>query len=303
MLYNLNSGWCSLMAEGIAESAVAGGKVFVVASSSHPQFQALKELFIPDPEGLTRFYTTITAALGACVANRGDIIYVAEGYTETESAAAGLAIGVAGVTIIGLGNGTLRPTISFSTSTAATVTITAANVTLKNIGFDFTGIDALASGVVISAANVSLVNCYAITANASGQAVLGVLTTAAANNLLIDGCQFVGSSDAGTTAAVRIVGGDSITIRNCYFLGAYTSGVGAIQGLTTDSTNLTITNNTIVNLTASATKAAVFTSGSTGIVAKNICGIGSGAAPFTFAAGWWAGNWSAAAVGTNGTLV
>ena len=32
-------------------------------------------------------------------------------------------------------------------------------------------------------------------------------------------------------------------------------------------------------------------------------GIGSGAAPITSDAAWWAGNWSAAAVATNGTLV
>jgi hypothetical protein len=277
-------------------------KVFFLAPASAAWLGDFMNEFPVDSDGVTRVYTTLTSALAACVASRGDVILALPGYTESISAAAGVAIATVGVSIIGLGNGSLRPTITFDTATSATMTITAANVTLDNLIFT-QAFDAIVSPIVISAAGVTIKNCYFMTANASYQCTQMILTTAAANNLTISGNRFVGTVDAGTTAAITIVGGDNAVITNNDFIGAYSSGVGAIRSITTLNTNCLIRGNTIVNVTASSTKGITLLTGSTGVATENKFGIGSGAAPITSDAAWWAGNWSAAAVATNGTLV
>jgi hypothetical protein len=74
---------------------------------------------------------TIDYAIGLCTANKGDIIYVMPGHAETVAGAAGINCDVAGVTIIGIGKGAYRPTITMS-AVASTIAIAAASVHLKN---------------------------------------------------------------------------------------------------------------------------------------------------------------------------
>jgi len=248
--------------------------------------------------------STIAAALDLCSASNGDIIMVKPGHAESITSAGGLTLDVAGVAIIGLGTGRNRPTLTVSTATSASLLVSAANVCLANFVIDLTGIDALDNGIQVQAADFALVGSEVITASASAQAVLGLLTTAAANRMLLQNNTFVGTTDAGTTAAVRIVGGSGIIIIGNTFFGAYTAGVGAIQGLTTDTTNLSVNGNLINNQTGSSTKAMVFTATSTGMIANNRMQILSGTAPITGAAmSWVGGNYYAATIATAGTLI
>lgn len=100
------------------------GKVFWVTSNGGSDINAGTR---------TRPRATIAGALSLCKADRGDIIMCKSGHVETVSAAAGIAIATSGVSIIGLGQGADRPTLTFGTSTAASVTVTANNVTIQNI--------------------------------------------------------------------------------------------------------------------------------------------------------------------------
>lgn len=77
-------------------------------------------------------FGTIGYAVSRCTAGRGDIIYVMPGHAETISTNAILALNVAGVAVIGLGVGASRPTLTF-TAAAATIPVTAANITVQNI--------------------------------------------------------------------------------------------------------------------------------------------------------------------------
>lgn len=79
--------------------------------------------------------STIAGALLKCVAGRGDVIFVKPGYTQTITTAAQLVLNVAGVAIIGLGVGSARPTLTFSTNATANIPITAANMSVQNILF------------------------------------------------------------------------------------------------------------------------------------------------------------------------
>lgn len=177
-------------------------------------------------------FATIDYAIGRCTASRGDIIFVMPGHTETISAAAGIAMDVAGVAVIGLGVGSLRPTINF-TATASTLTMSAANCCLKNI-LCTGGIDAVVSMIVVSAADCTIEGCEL--RDVTGQMTNGILTTAGANRLKILDHVHNGDAAAGTNAAIAIVGGDRIEITAKEIDGNF--AVGGIDVRTTATTNL-----------------------------------------------------------------
>jgi hypothetical protein len=179
-------------------------------------------------------FGTIDYAIGRCTASRGDVIMVKAGHTETISAAAGIALDVIGVAVIGMGTGTLRPTINF-TATTSTLTMSAASCTLYNILLTG-GVDAVVSPVVVSATDCAIVNCEY--RDVTGQCTDGILTTAGASRLLIDGLVYDGAAAAGTNAGIAIVGGDSIVIRNLRMNGNF--AVGGIDIRTTATTDLEI---------------------------------------------------------------
>lgn len=236
----------------------------------------------------------------------GDTIVLMPGHVETMVAAGTISVATANLVIVGLGVGAVRPTFKYSTLTSATFDIVKDNITFANIRWDMTGIASLVKGInVKTAANdVTFESCEFIQSSATNACATAILTDASANNLRINNCRFT-QTGAGTamTNALNIVGGDGLQVTNSFFNGLYATGSGAIQNVTTACTNYLLTGNTMINQTASSTKIAVFVATSTGMASKNVIGIGSGAAPFTSVAGWWGGNWSAAAVATNGTLV
>lgn len=245
---------------------------------------------------------TIAAALLLCTADKGDTIFVLPGHVETITGAGGVTVSTAGVTIVGIGHGRQRGLVNYTTAAAASFDITAARTTIENLVFTMTGVDAVTAGINISAADCVIRNCEIETADATNQAALGILTTAAANRLRIENCHIHGTGDAGTTTQISMVGGTDIVIRDNVIIGACGASAGNIANATTDSKNLVIHGNLINNLTASSTKVIVLTATSTGLITNNRLAILSGTAPVTGAAMNFAGNvYSAAAGVTAGT--
>ena len=78
--------------------------------------------------------TTLDAAVGKCTASRGDIIIVLPGHAETISTAGAIALDVAGISVIGIGQGADRPTITLD-AVAASVTVGAASIHVENLLF------------------------------------------------------------------------------------------------------------------------------------------------------------------------
>jgi hypothetical protein len=248
---------------------------------------------------------SIAYALTLCTAGQGDVIIVHPNHAEPVLTAAGtLTVSVNDVTILGQAVGQRRPKITFSTATTASFLISGSGVRISNLYFDCTGFDALANPVNVTGPDCEITDCSFLLANSTNQAVCGVNASAAANRLKIERCRFLGSSDAGCTAAVVLTGGDGAQVVDCFMQGAYSSGVGGIQNVTTACTNTLVKGNTINNLTASNTKAMVFVSGSTGVIRDNRMQILSGTAPITGAAmSWVGGNYYAAGIATGGTLI
>lgn len=249
-------------------------------------------------------FASINFAVTQCAATNGDRIYAMPGHVETVTAAGGCALGVAGVQVIGLGNQGARPKFSYTTAAAASVTVTAAGCSITNCLLDMTGVASVANGINVTAADFTLSNCRVLLATSTNQAVIGLLTSAAASRLVVDNCQFYGSNTAGVSNAINLIGGDGIVIQNSLFQGAFSGTQGAIYGVTTDTTNLFVAHNKINNLTAGATKAIVLTASSTGMILENKMQILSGTAPITGAAMSWVGaNYYAATIAVAGTLI
>lgn len=215
----------------------------------------------------SRPFATIDFAVGQCAAAKGDVIFVMPGHVETITAAAGLAVDVVGISIIGIGAGANRPTINFTTSTAATCTVSAANCLMRNILFTG-GIDALVSPVVVSAADFTLEDCEY--RDVTGQCTIFLLTTAAADRMRILRFRHDGDSSAGTDSSITLVGGDRIVIDGMVADGNF--AVGIINIRTTATTDLEIRN--FIGRTRNSVDILVIDTitGSTGIMGPWISG-------------------------------
>jgi len=189
---------------------------------------------------------TIDAAIGKCTANKGDVILVAPGHAENLIDAAAIDADVAGITIIGLGAGSNRPTLTFKTSTAADIDIDAANITFQNLYFDLTGIDGIVAAIDVNAADFTIKDCEFLMADSGGQAVNAITTAAAAHRMKVENCIFK-SPDAGAEEAIKLLGAaDGIIIKNCRIYGDFS--VAPIHNPTGNiATNILILGNYLQN--------------------------------------------------------
>lgn len=265
-----------------------------------------------DGRDVLRPRATWASAYALCRANRGDMVMLLPGHAETYTTAAAMVLNIAGVTTLAFGSGANRPTFTLSTVVGASIDVTAANNTIAGIAgpdsgiiIAATGVDAITAALNVQAASFEFINNRMVLANATNQAVLGILTTTAADRMAVWGNRIEGTVDAGTETAIRIVGGDNIDIRENYIVGAYTTTLGGIQNVTTDTTNILIIENYIKNRTAASTVAMTLTATSTGFFANNRFAVLGGAAAVVFAAGSnGGGNYASFADGvTAATLV
>lgn len=223
---------------------------------------------------IDRPFATIDYAVGRTTANNNDCIVVGLTHAETISTAAGLALDVAGVSIEGLGAGNNRATITVGTDTAASIVVSAANVTVNNVRF-VGAIANLATMISVTAAGFSIKNSNAYCSTATTGILKTIVTTADANDMTVDGLGFFLETSLATTAVtdvmaqcIELVGADRGIIRNCYFAGDFTTS--AISGITTASKDLQIYNNRF-HLTATEDIAGVIdlVAGCTGFIDGN----------------------------------
>lgn len=168
-------------------------------------------------------FSTLAFAVGQTTPSNGDIIIISPGHTETVTAADGIRFGTAavGIQVIGVGQGTNRPTFDFTTAAAADIEIDAANVTLRNLLFTMTGVDAIVAGIDVNASDFAMIGCEVQMSTASNQAVIAVDLDANADNAKIVDCQFL-APDVGATEAIKISGAlTKLKIADCWFDGDF----------------------------------------------------------------------------------
>lgn len=275
--YNINSGYGQLKGNALANLTGTAGKVFIVAKSTAAASEILRSMYIPDSDGVNRYFATLASAAAVCIASRGDTIIVAAGHTETISSSTALTLSIAGISIIGLGTGSLRPTFTLDTATSARINITAANITFKNCVFVANFAAIVTCFLLTTAPEFQVINCEFRDTTSVLNFVALITTTVSVNS---DGLVFSGNrvSMLGTTAAttpIKVANTlDRITINDNFIVKAVldnTSCVLAHGALVV--TNLEMSRNKLFSAnTDSATGAFLITTSSTtntGMVSDN----------------------------------
>ncbi len=257
--------------------SVTGGAVFYVGTAA--QVSAMADV----GRGIAgRVYTDVNTALLQCVDGRGDVIYLLPGYTESIAAAnAWSGLTATDVTIIGMGRGTNRPTLTWTTATS-TVLFNKANFRIHNCQLllagplTASGSLTVAAPITISAAGCGIFDCDIWWGfDATHIVTIGITTTAAADNLKFNrNFCFAETAAAPTTTFLRLTGTDYLEIDGTFIIGPGSStSIGPVQMLTTASLKAKITNSLFQSTTASSTISFTSMAGCTGMVDKCAFGV------------------------------
>jgi len=123
---------------------------------------------------------TIDAATTLCQANRGDIVYIKPGHSETITGAGGITFDKAGVYYVGLGTYDLRPAFLMDGASTVTCLVTAANVHVENMIFRAGDAD-VAVFTTITGKGCAFVDCH-FEDNTSGENFKTIFSVGAAAN-------------------------------------------------------------------------------------------------------------------------
>ncbi len=181
-----------------------------------------------------------TASDTAVSASNGDIVVVMPGHTEDIDNATDLAPDVVGVTILGLGRGSDRPTLTF-TDAASNIPISAANIVMSNFLITISGTTNVTAGITVTAADVAIKGIEARD-SANNQWVDLIVLGAGSDRAHVDGLRHINVVDTASQTAISIVGGvvDGVVLENLDIDGGFTTA--ALENITNIATNLTIRN-------------------------------------------------------------
>lgn len=218
-------------------------------------------------------FSTIDKAINSCTASRGDIIICMPGHAETIPLATTIGFDVAGVAIIGLGAGTLRPTLTMS-AVVSSLVFSAANMVLQNfliktehdntIVLEVTGSDSqfinLEFRARVPTTARQWVNCIDI----------GGASANDCDRTVVSGCLFTSPAVGSTSAIMLSEVAEGVVIENCQVFGDF-SDAPIANPTSTVLTNLTVRDCTLLQLQA-ADHALEFKSACTGNLVRNYYG-------------------------------
>lgn len=244
-------------------------------------------------------FATLDYAIGKCTTSNGDIIYLMPGHAENLTTATGVNVDVAGVKIIGLGWGALKPTFS-TTAEAGSITVDAANIVIRNIRLvaNFAGGTTTGMTLTADADNLLVEDCDWRDTSAANEFLVHVSVPTGTGPCTFRRCSFV--TEAGTMTNSFLFAGTSIdfTIEDSYFF--VDSSDSVIDHAAGASVNLHIDRCTIVNADTGAAGYCIQQNGSgTGVVSdcrlaynKADAEVGVGAAT------WWFETYATNTIGT-----
>jgi hypothetical protein len=219
---------------------------------------------------------TLAEAVAKCTTSAGDRIYVAEGHAENLSSATIFKISTAGVTVIGMGSGTLMPTFT-TTATAGVAHLNAANVRVYNCRF-LCGITNTTTLGKITGDDCGFIGCYWGEGGDDGDMNgITVITVGAADGdsdraLLLGNeirCPTSGSWTQGIKlnkdmSGIRVIGN--------HVYGDWTSGA-AIEGQASSNAQVdcVIEDNDLYQTDTGEPVIEILDTSSTGIIANNRC--------------------------------
>lgn len=249
----------------VSGSAPVGGHVYWVKETTSADYDNfIKERQVQYENGKFSVYNTLDAALNACVANAGDVILISPDYTETVTAVK--TITKAGVSIIGLGEGMLRPTIT-GNGTIDVFSVEAANVTIENIIFPAPETDNQTADINVAGAGCVVRNTYHIGSQTSKNKTDIITVASGGDDLLVEGVRVFNTvvdcvSFLSFEAAVA-----RAEVRNCSVQGTFSTAVVMDEAAAT----LAYIHDNVFKNTKAATAVIDFTNNSTGVMSKNFC--------------------------------
>ena len=263
--------------KGVPIQQLFPGKVSWVNNSSVPFAGAVGGSDV-GPGTYKQPYSTINGAIGKTVASRGDIIMVGPGHTETVSASATISFSKAGVAVIGMGSGTLRPTITFDTIIDSTINVDAANCAMKNMILTANFAD-ITTAMNVGAVDFTAEDIY-FKATATNMNFLTIATTDTtaneADGLTLLNCVWI-EPDTATTTMVRVVKDiDRLHVIGNYInIGVNTGDLAALVVCTgsVDATNILVKGNYVQRRNDDLTQGIIMHAGTgtanTGMVEDN----------------------------------
>lgn len=195
-------------------------------------------------------FATVEYATNQCTG--GEAIVLLHNHAETIAAADGWDLDVAGVTVIGLGDGAYMPEFTFS-ATESEIVIGAANVTIENVRL-IAGISSITMGISVEADgdNFTLRNCVFPKPTTNSWEFLDAIDVAdGANDIRIEGCEYY--NDEGGAAPNHFIdagngtaGPERLQVVNCIIKGDF-----AVSAIWSDEPcdEAFIAYNTIINHT------------------------------------------------------
>lgn len=233
-----------------------------LANLSNPASAALNISPFGDPNQPLATIFGANGALSYVKAGRGDVIVALPTHAETLAAS---AVVPAGVTILGIGYGNSRPTVTYS-AVASNILMSGAGSQLNNLCLFGTGIDAITSLVTVSGASCQIVNNKLLLGDATNQGLTAV--TVSGNDCLIGNNDII-SLTAGAAQGVI----SSAAIARLFIINNYIRGNFSAANLKSASTNhitdMLVAGNTLVQLNGTAKAVIDFTTSSTGMVRNN----------------------------------
>jgi hypothetical protein len=208
-----------------------------------------------NPGTFDRPYSTIQNAINNCVADRGDIIFVKPGHVESVIAAGTISYNKAGVLLLGLGVGSNRPTLNYTTVATAAITVAANNFTVHNI-LHVSKVAACAAAYTVANAQV-------------------------ANDFTVDSCEFRDSSTTLNFVSALVIGttaniSDGLSFTNNRVIGQMATPTAATTAIVTssDAVRWTVSGNYASHQVLLAATAVLIAAGSTNLanslIQKNI---------------------------------
>lgn len=192
-------------------------------------------------------FATLAYAATRCTASTDDIIVVAARHAETITAAAGIDLSVAGVSVIGMGKGSNRPTITIGTATSATFKASAVNQLVKNVRFTAGTAQLLVKMIDATAGDLTMEDCYFEGASTSTFLVKSFVNlTTTKDNFTFRRCKWWQGTDPNGTdggadsGAIYMVDTENVFLEDCEFYGNFETAF--IHNKTTAAKNVWLKN-------------------------------------------------------------
>lgn len=249
----------------VADNALTTGNVFWV-DSGKTTAGGITAAYGKTPDAP---FLTISAAISTdvCTANNGDLVIVMPGHAETVATAGALTLDIAGVTIIGIGDGAAQPTITL-TDAASTIVVSGASVVVENFNLIANDDDVLIC-FQVNATDFTCRGCR-FTGAAATKNFHACFTDAGANEsdrMIVEDCVAILTDAANTHFVNWTAAQDGCIVRRNLLMGDWATMCIGGAGVVTFAT---IVDNDIANADNANDGCVSLDATATGICARNM---------------------------------